>query len=202
MDLSVIVPCHNLENFIHPLLNSLKLQEFTYEVELIFICDYCNDNTHSIIESEMKDSQYPVSIYDVDVRSCGLARNEGMKYATGTYIWFLDGDDWLLNNHAFQLVLNTMKYYPHEILALEYNAPGFAFKGHPAMVWQYVFNREFIGDLRFKEVQPHEDLYFVQELFSRPHEHILKIQEPLYHYNYMREGSNMHQFLTTGEIKA
>ena len=130
MDLSVIVPCHNLEKFIKPLLDSLKLQQFTYEVELIFVCDYCIDRTHEIIEEEMVDTQYPISIYDVDVRSCGLARNKGMKYATGTYIWFMDGDDWLIDNSAIQKVLNTMKYYPHEILALEYNAPGFGFKGH------------------------------------------------------------------------
>lgn len=201
MDLSVIVPCHNLEKFIKPLLDSLKLQQFTYEVELIFVCDYCIDRTHEIIEEEMVDTQYPISIYDVDVRSCGLARNKGMKYATGTYIWFMDGDDWLIDNSAIQKVLNTMKYYPHEILALEYNAPGFGFKGHPSMVWQYVFNREFIGDLQFLEVQPHEDLYFVQELFQRPHQPIFKIQDPLYHYNYMREGSNMQQLFTTGEIK-
>ena len=43
MDMSVIVPCHNLEKFINPLLVSLRLQVLqSYKVELIFVFESKN----------------------------------------------------------------------------------------------------------------------------------------------------------------
>lgn len=51
MDLSIIVPCHNLENYITPLLVSLQSQVYDKEkVEIIFVCDSCSDNTKKIIQ--------------------------------------------------------------------------------------------------------------------------------------------------------
>jgi glycosyltransferase involved in cell wall biosynthesis len=50
MDLSIIVPCHNLEKFISPLISALEAQRFDqYTVELIFVLDDCNDDTARIL---------------------------------------------------------------------------------------------------------------------------------------------------------
>ena len=49
MDLSVIIPCHNLEKYIQPLLSSFENQVCSYEVELIFMCDNCTDATYSLL---------------------------------------------------------------------------------------------------------------------------------------------------------
>ena len=88
MDLSVIVPCHNLENYIIPLLNSLNEQELDqYTIELIFVCDSCTDNTKKIIESYPFDNPniVKISIYEVNFHSCGLTRNVGLENAKGEY---------------------------------------------------------------------------------------------------------------------
>ena len=54
IDKSFIIPCHNLENYIKPLLLSLKalnLENLTHE--FIFVLDDCTDNTESVIRYYM-----------------------------------------------------------------------------------------------------------------------------------------------------
>ena len=51
MDISIIIPCHNSEKFIKPLLLSfqaLNLNEI--EAEFIFVLDNCTDNTKLMIQ--------------------------------------------------------------------------------------------------------------------------------------------------------
>lgn len=87
MDMSIIIPCHNLENYITPLLVSLQLQVIPYyNVELIFVCDNCTDNTQKIIEKFDFNDLYEVIVLKRNVQSCGLARNEGLAIARGKYI--------------------------------------------------------------------------------------------------------------------
>lgn len=203
MDMSVIIPCHNLEKFINPLLVSLRLQVLQfYKVELIFICDACTDNTKRIIEKFNFNNIYDkVTILECNHKSCGLARNEGMKIAEGRYIWFVDGDDWLVDIHAIVQVIDALGLTESPMIRFDYEAPGFAAKGHLSMVWQYGYEREFIKDTPFDEKQPSEDLRFNEKLFKKIDRSIPYLDEVLYHYNYMRENSNMYQHTKTGHIE-
>ena len=206
MDISLIIPCHNLENFINPLLVSLQLQVFSnLKAELIFVCDGCSDNTAEKIKAFNFDNYENVKIIEVEVYSCGLARNEGMKEATGELIWFLDGDDWLTYPFAIESVVEFMLKEKNDskIIKVAYDCPPFFYaKGHPAMVWQYVYRRDLIETIKFSGIQPNEDLVFNQEVGRRVggFEKIPKIGKPLYYYNFMRSGSNMQQFITKGKI--
>lgn len=95
MDLSIIIPCHNLEGYIKPLLlsfNALNLANI--ETEFIFVLDACTDNTAEEIRKYMIDFNYKI-IY-CDYHKCGLARNIGFEASSGQYIWFVDGDDWII----------------------------------------------------------------------------------------------------------
>ena len=87
-----------------------------------------------------------------------------------------------------------------DFIQFGYESPAyFRFRGHPSMPWQYIFKYEIIKDQRFPNIQPHEDLEFIKELYYRGYRPY-KIEAVLYHYNYMREGSNMRQFMEKGRI--
>lgn len=202
MDLSVIIPCHNLEGYIDKLLKSIEIQKYEpYKVEVIFVLDYCTDNTADLVKSwvHYHTSLSPLVI-ETDVRACGLARNKGLDCAQGKYIWFLDGDDWLLTNTAFYDVISWIEFQetPYVKVDYEYNQ-SFHVPGYYSMVWQYIFSREAIGDLRFSNIQPNEDREFMDVIIKKyglaPY-----MKKKLYYYNFGREGSNMQQFLSKGHI--
>ena len=192
MDLSIIIPCHNLENYIDPLLATLKQQVFEpYKVELIFVCNSCTDKTGK----KILDTEFPgyenVIIINTEYPTVGPARNAGLDKATGEYIWFIDGDDWLIDAAAIKIVMDTMKLQNEDIISFEYEAPNFKFFGHPSMVWQYCMKRSFIGDMRFGTYSQNEDVKFLGNLFCEMTHDIYHLPIKIYHYNYMREGSNM-----------
>lgn len=204
MDLSVIIPCHNLENYITPMLKSLNSQNlYDYKVELIFIFDTCTDKTRTVVENFIPFiSPYEaIHLINANVKSCGFARNVGLEYATGNYIWFMDGDDWLLDNDAIAICIDTMNQSEQPLLKFGFDFPNnFKFGDSPVMVWQYCYKKTLIGETRFLDIQPHEDVAFNKEIFEKI-ETIVVLNKNLYYYNYGRFGSNMQQLLTTGEIK-
>lgn len=201
MDLSLIIPCHNLEDWIDPMLSSLKVQKFgDYKVEIIFVLDDCTDHTGmKLLQFEAPQYEQIICVNVVE-HNCGLARNHGLDRAEGEYIWFLDGDDWIIDTNAINMILTTMKVQDEQIIRIDYEAPNFQLYGYPSMVWQYIMRKDLIGDLRFLPIQPHEDVKFMGSIMCDIKRPMYFLNLKLYHYNYMREGSNMQQFKTKGKI--
>ena len=196
-DLSIIIPCHNLEKFINPMLESLQAQEFSpCTVELIFVCDACTDNTKQIITQFLPQlSQYKsIHILSTNYHLAGIARNEGLSIAQGKYIWFIDGDDWLLGSSAIQLCYKVVTEHPDlDVLEFDFDCPEkyskYLRQGEAVgAVWPYWFKRNALGKARFPSIAAHEDVYFLRHL-SKKRLLTAKIKNKLYYYNYMREGS-------------
>lgn len=186
------------------MLHSLSNQQiFDYKIEILFVLDDCTDNTKSIIQEWIKNnSQFHSTIIPTIIHSCGGARNKGLDQAKGTYIWFLDGDDWLIGDKAIFTALDFITFTNAPYIRFNYNHPE-EFQhlhGYFSMVWQYLFKRETIGDLRFQLIQPEEDNRFMEAIIQQYGDTPPYMNESLYYYNYLREGSNMQQLLTTGRI--
>lgn len=93
LKISVIVPCFNQGRFLDGCLNSLIKQNYV-NWECILVNDGSTDNTEEkSLEWQKKDDR----IKYVKKENGGLssARNFGLQHATGDYIQFLDGDDFL-----------------------------------------------------------------------------------------------------------
>ena len=192
-DLSVIVPVYNLEPFIDKLLHSLKAQILDdVQVEYIFVLNNCTDKSEEII----RNSGLPCKILTCTEQGCGPARNVGFDASKGEYIWFMDGDDWLLNRKALQIAVRLAQQYRLNILRIPFRSEKFTYN-YFSMVWQYILYRDFVKDVRFPSIQPCEDDVYMAEVLKKvgadrnTYLNLPTVSIPLYYYNYMREGSNM-----------
>lgn len=194
MKLSLVIPVHNLEKYIEPMLVSLKYQAYDHnEIEPIFICDSCDDLTHQMIEVYLRKSYKNLIILDREYHSSGLSRNDGIELASGDYIWMLDGDDWLIDNHAFRKVMQFFEASPESnLLHIGYISNTFQDYSYIHTVWQWVFKAEWAKAVPFTSRKYDDDVEWVQNMIQH---HDITVyprwDQPFYFYNYMREDSVM-----------
>lgn len=101
MEISIIIPVYNGADTIIRTLDSIFCQQEAKNVEVIVVDDCSTDATHYIL------SNYPPPIKLIrlpDNLRQGGARNEGIKYATGKFIQFLDADDMLVDGAIAKLL--------------------------------------------------------------------------------------------------
>ena len=68
------------------------------------VFDTCNDDSKRIAR-ELLQERTQDKIATVNFRSPGLTRNNGLELATGKYVWFIDGDDFLTDTRAFSKLI-------------------------------------------------------------------------------------------------
>lgn len=93
---SVIIPIYNAERFLWECLDSLCSQTLQ-NIEIICVDDGSTDETQQILKKYQEKDKRVKVIYQ-DNLYAGVARNNGMQYATGKYILFLDADDFFAKN--------------------------------------------------------------------------------------------------------
>ena len=196
-DLTIIIPVYNLERFLQPMIESLKAQQTTYTFEILWVLNNCTDRSEDII----RESGLGKILY-CTVQGCGAARNTGLDEATGSYIWFMDGDDYLLTDTAIQTAMDTAK--GNLVTRVPFKSNAFN-REYFSMVWQYIIKREFLNGIRFPHIQPCEDDAFTERVLNKlgltrhTYFSLPSVKQPLYFYNYLREGSNMYRYLILRE---
>lgn len=97
--LSIIIPCYNVEKYITSCLNSIKKQLNNIEYEIILINDKSTDNSIKVIKNYLKDSKMNIKLFENEEnKGAGYSRNRALKEAKYNYISFIDADDYLDDN--------------------------------------------------------------------------------------------------------
>ena len=91
IQVSVIIPAYNVENYIAQCLDSILLKDDLH-MEVICVDDGSTDNTLRILK-DYESRDYRVKVITQKNAGAGAARNNGMKYANGEYLAFFDADD-------------------------------------------------------------------------------------------------------------
>lgn len=105
IDFSIIVPAYNSSTYIDKCISSVYSQTYN-NYELIIVDDGSVDNTLEKCKLYEKSNQNTIVIHKENGGHTS-ARNEGLKQAKGTYIIFLDSDDWL----SYQTLEDCMYEY-------------------------------------------------------------------------------------------
>ena len=215
IQISIIIPVYKVEPYIRRCLQSVLSQ--TYEnIECIIVNDATPDKSMEIVDEVLKDYNGAIKfkvIHHEKNRGLSVARNSGVRAATGDYLFFLDSDDELYSSNDMQLFYNYVaKYGTPDFFVADYEGIGFdihlpipqyetiagqdIFYSYIRGEWSVIacakfFKRTFLieNSLFFEEGLLHEDELFSFQL-SFISSSMVVIKEKLYKY-YMREGSIM-----------
>lgn len=88
---SVIMPAYNAEKYIENAIRSVLAQDVP--LELLIIDDCSNDRTAEIA-GKYADKKQVFLLHNEQNQGVAESRNIGIRRAVGTYIAFLDADDW------------------------------------------------------------------------------------------------------------
>ena len=98
---SVIVPVYNAKDYIIRCIDSILEQTFK-DIELILIDDGSTDGSELICDRYKSNNT--VKVIHQENRGVSSARNRGLEVATGTYVAFVDSDDYLEKNMLQQML--------------------------------------------------------------------------------------------------
>lgn len=201
--ISIIIPVYNAEEYLPRCLNSIMDQ--TYQnLEILLINDGSTDLSGEICDSfSEKDGRFKVVHKENEGTSS--ARNQGLKLATGTYIGFIDCDDYIRPTMYEKLIacaiekqvdLVTCQYETNNGRVVSFdscenetelsinrylenlkNSPHGVFN-----VWNKIFKSDLAKSCSFIHGKIHQDALYISEILLRINK-ISCIKEELYVYN-------------------
>lgn len=205
MTLSIIVPIYNVESYLKKCIESILAQTYK-EFELILVDDGSPDNCGKICDEYAKQDN---RIKVIHKKNGGLssARNAGLDKATGEYISFIDGDDFIEKN-MYERMLQYLNKYKADIVICEVNdvdeednildkkvrytskeaelmdateAMRRYLMGEWTASWDKLYKRELFNEIRFPEGKINEDVAIMLHIFEQTGR-IVYIKEALYNY--------------------
>lgn len=225
---SVIVPIYKIEDYLEKCVQSIQLQ--TYQnIEIILVDDGSPDKCGEKCDQFAKEDP---RIKVVHKENGGLsdARNSGIDAATGTYIVFVDGDDYIHEDYikklynaltrneadvavcSFSLVDDDkitqvenvsetdLVITGHELLSRVLTDTGYKY----VVAWNKLYKRELFVKHHFAKGKLYEDEYINYELFWDV-EKVALVSESLYFYvqrvgSIQGSGMTWDRLLTKQEI--
>jgi len=113
MDISILMITFNHEKFIAEAIESVLIQKTYFSWELIISDDCSNDNTRHIVNAYA--SKYPQNIKIIPrLENIGMMRNfvDSLKFCTGKYVAFLEGDDYWCDSLKLQKQFEFLEKSP------------------------------------------------------------------------------------------
>ncbi|MFJ8821792.1 CDP-glycerol glycerophosphotransferase family protein [Streptomyces sp. NPDC102467] len=104
--LTVVVPIHNVEEYLGACLESLSAQTMP-DLEVVMVDDGSTDDSGGIAR-EFAAGDPRFHLVEQANAGLGAARNTGTRYATGGYLAFVDSDD-VIPEGAYELMLRALE---------------------------------------------------------------------------------------------
>ena len=209
MILSIIIPVYNVGGYLKQCVESALSQNIPdSDYEIILVNDGSTDGS-LIIAEEFSRKYNHISLYSQRNMGLSAARNTGLNYAKGDYVWFVDSDDFIeknclkdivdqLNNNQLEgLRLRPVRYcngicdYDNRLI-LNGIVTGLMClekrKSYREAVWLTIYKRRFLEKygLRFMVGKIHEDNEFTPKAYY----YMKRLKFLDKHYYYYRFNSS------------
>lgn len=223
--ISIIIPCYNAAKTISRTLNSVREQDYA-DLEVIIVNDGSKDDSLDVISMFTKVDKR-INVYTQENAGVSVARNNGLKYAKGNYIVYLDADDNYTSPYALSNMMKRLKETDSDMVVCKFIHPCFEqyleegvydltnkkqfLKYYQdfftsSMPWNRITKRECITEKFIEGVKFTED-----EIFNLYNLHNIKkvvVMDEVYHNYYCApytpsgEGSAINSLLTAEDYCA
>lgn len=169
---SVIIPVYNTENYLRKCLDSVLAQSFA-DFEVLLINDGSTDGSGKICDEYAKKDKR-IKVFHKENGGVSSARNLGLDHAKGKFVFFVDSDDYILEESLnflkkneevdlYKFKISTLK--EHKLTKKDVSEITVKLDNE---LWRYVFNKEIIDSksLRFIDIKYGEDFNFLAKYFS------------------------------------
>ena len=116
--ISVIVPVYNVEKWLNMCVDSILAQSYK-NLEVILVNDGSTDKSKDICDSYSKKDNR-VRVLNIKNSGQSVARNNGLKKATGDYILFVDSDDYISDNNIFKKFVKILEESNYDFIYTSY----------------------------------------------------------------------------------
>ena len=119
MKVSVIIPLFNAEKYFAVCLESLAIQTMT-DFEVIVVDDCSTDSSLAIAESYLErfGGRLKIITLPENTGTGAIPRNVGLEQACGEYVYFVDNDDFVIDN-ALEILYDFAKEYDADVVYME-----------------------------------------------------------------------------------
>lgn len=107
LELSVVIPCYNVERWIADCVNSLRSNP-TDAIEILVVDDGSTDSTVAICQAIAQEDNRVKIVCQNHVGDPSFVRNVGLDHVGGRYIWFVDSDDHVTDD-AVETLLSIIR---------------------------------------------------------------------------------------------
>lgn len=223
------MPMYNVGKVMKRSIESLYAQTLS-GIELIFVDDCSKDDTLNCLEALLapKKGVKVKIVRHTKNKGVAAARNTGLEYATGEYIYYVDADDYIESN-TLEILYHTAKEMDADIVGCEWfltfetnerhmkqtdvttGDELFIKMAHGVMrwnLWLFLVKRsmyEAEGFRFIEEMNMGEDMMVMMKLALHANK-VQIIHEPLYHYIQTNSGAltkkfNAYRYQVTANVK-
>ena len=219
--LSIIVPVYNVVKYIKECVDSLTNQDYN-NLEIIIVDDGSTDGSGRLCDS-LAEHDSRIRVIHQHNQGLSSARNTGLENASGTYIAFIDSDDYVAHNmfstlirelektHASVAICNFVIFnkstelpfyrYGNEVIDYSFETQVKYYAAALDSSCNRVFRAKLIRDnnivFEHKNIVAQEDYWFQLRAFSHI-DRIVTIKDCLYHYR--ERGSSITKSHSDGDI--
>lgn len=214
--ISVIVPIYKVEAYLERCIKSIVDQTYK-NLEIILVDDGSPDRCPEICD-EWKEKDDRIKVIHKKNGGLSDARNAGMQIMTGTYVSYIDSDDWIAND-MYHNMINAIKEQDADICECAFERTSGIVKKKAVkcddqvltmdrqsalmavveekiqpVVWNKLYKREVVDELWFEVGKYNEDEFFTYKAIERA-DKIIQIKYIGYYY-FFREDSIINETYT------
>ncbi|CAM3346596.1 glycosyltransferase [Zobellia roscoffensis] len=204
--LSVIIPVYNAAGYLNRCIESVIKQSYA-NLEIILIDDGSTDDSWNICNVyKKKDNR--ILIKQQSNAGSSVARNTGLRIATGDFIAFVDSDDYINyemfhNMISFALennlevvecdlvksnsIKNSSVKHKYSFIETQENAVERLLREKNWSVWRRIYKYNVISELKFIPGKIHQDVFFTLDVLNKIEKQGY-VAEQLYIYNTENES--------------